>query len=237
MIQFVSYNKSHMVQSFCKMQVNLTDISWYLHECFYHLKCASIIYIFKIRSSSDFKSKWDFAAAGNIYGNILDTLQRAVSINTWTPCSRLFLSIQSAKLKGIFWKMDKIFKIKKKPRWQTLKIVKIQDGRYCSGLYKKGFAPIYLIVPLYVWMMFRCPLYIHNTNKACFVRLRGVHMPPYVWIPPYFNAPFVWCSLYVWMSHMFGCPHMLPCMFGQPNMIGCPCMLGCPLYAWTPPYV
>ena len=32
--------------------------------------------------------------------------------------------------------------------------------------------------------MFGCPLYIQNTKKACFVRLRGVHMLPYIWMLP-----------------------------------------------------
>ena len=32
--------------------------------------------------------------------------------------------------------------------------------------------------------MFGCTLNIHNTKKACFVRLRGIHMPPYIWITP-----------------------------------------------------
>ena len=37
MIEFVFYNKSCMVQLVCRMQVNLIDISWYLHhECFYY---------------------------------------------------------------------------------------------------------------------------------------------------------------------------------------------------------
>ena len=30
--------------------------------------------------------------------------------------------------------------------------------------------------PPYVWMIFGCLLYIYNTKKTCFVRLRGVHM-------------------------------------------------------------
>ena len=42
---------------------------------------------------------------------------------------------------------------------------------------------------LYVRVMFGCPLYIHNTKKACFVTLKGAHMP-----------------------HTFGCSHM----FGWP---------------------
>ena len=36
-------------------------------------------------------------------------------------------------------------------------MAEIQDDRYSSGLYKK---------------MFGCPLYIQNTKKDCFVRLR-----------------------------------------------------------------
>ena len=60
-----------------------------------------------------------------------------------------------------------------------------------------------------------CPLYIHKTKKACFVRLIGhlyapIHLDaPYVWIPPvYLDAP-----------SMFRCHHMF----------------GCHLYIWTPP--
>ena len=56
--------------------------------------------------------------------------------------------------------------------------------------------------PLCVWKVFRCPLYIQNTKKACFVRLRGcpyspLHLdtPLYVWIPPVCLA----VTLYVWM--------------------------------------
>ena len=61
-------------------------------------------------------------------------------------------------------------------------------------------------------------LYLHNTKKACFVRLMGcpdapihlgtpcldgplyVWMPPYVWIPPVcLDAPqYVWMPLNVW---------------------------------------
>ena len=38
--------------------------------------------------------------------------------------------------------------------------------------------------------MFGCPLYIHNTKKTCFVRIKGcpyapIHLDaPYVWLPP-----------------------------------------------------
>ena len=61
-----------------------------------------------------------------------------------------------------------------------------------------------------VWM----PLYIHNTKKACFVRLR-VSICPHIFggRPVCLDAPYVW---------------MHPCMFG------CPHMFGCPLYVWMP---
>ena len=55
--------------------------------------------------------------------------------------------------------------------------------------------------PLYVWMMFGCPLYIHNTKKACFVILSRC---PYV--PIHLDAPYVWIP-----PCMFECS---PCMFG-----------------------
>ena len=105
--------------------------------------------------------------------------------------------------------------------------------------------------PLYVLMMFGCPLYIHNTKRACFVRLRGVHMPQYIWMCPMcLDAP---C--------LFGCPPICldgpicldtstyvstpTCMFGQPqcldasHIFGCtsvcfdaPICLDAPVYAW-----
>ena len=50
----------------------------------------------------------------------------------------------------------------------------IQKGGYSLGLYKKCCAP----------HMFGCPLYIHKTKKACFVRLWGC---PYA--PIHLNAP------------------------------------------------
>ena len=52
---------------------------------------------------------------------------------------------------------------------------------------------------MYVWKMFGCLLYIYNTKKACFVRLRGC---PYA-------------------LHTFGCPHIFgcPCMFGHPPYV------------------
>ena len=52
----------------------------------------------------------------------------------------------------------------------------------------------YVWMPPYVWKIFGCPLYIHNTKKACFVTLRGVHMPhTYVWMAPcMFECHQVW---------------------------------------------
>ena len=47
--------------------------------------------------------------------------------------------------------------------------------------------------PLYVWIMFGCPRYIHNTKKACFVTLREC---PYA--PIHLDA-----------HCMFGCPSCL----------------------------
>ena len=67
--------------------------------------------------------------------------------------------------------------------------------------------PLYDCMPPYVWTLpyvymppyvFGYPPYIHNTKKACFVRLRGCLYPPYI------------CTL--------------PCMFGQPHMFKCPQM-------------
>ena len=87
--------------------------------------------------------------------------------------------------------------------------------------------PVYLDTPYvwtpltYVWMtlcmFWWCldVLYIHNTKKACFVRLRGVHMSPYIWMP-----------------HMFGCTY---CMFWCPHMFGHHPHFGCPFYVWMPP--
>ena len=103
--------------------------------------------------------------------------------------------------------------------------------------------PPYIWMPPYVWMppihtqhkesmlcqtkgvsicphTFGCPLYIHKTKKAYFVRVRGVCMPhafgclPYVWLPPYvwmppvcLDAPYVWIpAVCLDTPHMFGCP-------------------------------
>ena len=99
--------------------------------------------------------------------------------------------------------------------------------------------------PPYVWMMFECPLYIHNAKKECFVRLRGY---PYATI--HLDAPVCLdaticldASLYVWMlpyaSCMFGHPHMfgyplyvwMPPIFGHPSVIDAP-HVGHPLFVW-----
>ena len=70
--------------------------------------------------------------------------------------------------------------------------------------------PTYIWMPLYVLMIFGCPLCIHNTKKACFVRLRGVSIS----------------------SNTFRCPHM----FGWPQYVWTPPhMFGCPLYVWISP--
>ena len=73
--------------------------------------------------------------------------------------------------------------------------------------------------------MFGCPLCIHNTKKACFVRLRGctyathnLHVPIY-WIHPlYVLMPsYVWTPPYVWMS---------PVCFDAPICLDAPKCMG-----------
>ena len=114
-------------------------------------------------------------------------------------------------------------------------MVDIQDGRYSSGLYKKWC----------VSHMLGCPMYIHNTKKACFVRLRVAHMPPYIWMPPVcLDAPHVWMT-----PSMFGhapCLNALiyldtsiclmpPSMFGHPHFVWMPFVcLGAPICMDTP---
>ena len=100
--------------------------------------------------------------------------------------------------------------------------------------------PICLDASLYVWMMCGCLLYIYNTKKACFVRLRGcpyvpIHLyAPYIWM----HSLYIWMPPYVWMPHMFGWP---PVCLDALHMFGCPLyvlmppcldtpMFGCPLY-------
>ena len=101
--------------------------------------------------------------------------------------------------------------------------MEIQDGRYSYGLYKK---------------MSGCPLYIHNTKKACFVRLRGCPYAPIHSDSHMFDAPYVWMPLmFGWLPVSLDAPHMPPCMFGHPHTFWCPPMFRCPIYAWTSPYV
>ena len=65
--------------------------------------------------------------------------------------------------------------------------------------------------------MFGCPLYIHNTKKACFVRLRGC---PYA--PIHVDSP-------VHQQHKER-------MFCQTKGVSiCPHTFGCPQYVWMPP--
>ena len=97
-------------------------------------------------------------------------------------------------------------------------------------------------MPPYVWMMYGCPQYIHNTKKACSVRLRGC---PYA--PINLNAPVhkqhkasMLCQIkgVSICPHTFGCSHMLGCTcckFGCPHMFGHPICLDAHLYVWTPP--
>ena len=74
--------------------------------------------------------------------------------------------------------------------------------------------------------MFGCPLYIHNTKEACFVRLRGC---PYASIhldAPMFGHPYVWMPLmFQWLPVSLDVPNMSPCMFGHLHMCGCPLYL------------
>ena len=87
---------------------------------------------------------------------------------------------------------------------------------------------------LYVLMMFGCPLYIHNTKKACFVRLRGCpYAPIHLDAPICLDAPcmFGWPP-YVWTSpHMFGCPLYV---WISPICLDTPIGLDTLLYVWMP---
>ena len=151
--------------------------------------------------------------------------------------------------------------------------------------------PSYVWMPPYVWIacilrgvlmssihlytpicldtlhMFGWPLYIHNTNKACFVRLRGCpYTPIYLDAPRCLDTPhmcstagstfhshmfghplYVACPPCLDTTHMFGCPAACvdaPCMFGCPHMCGTAgntfqpaAMFRCPLYVLMSPYV
>ena len=114
-------------------------------------------------------------------------------------------------------------------------------------------ATICLNTLLYVWVMFGCPLYIHNTWKACYVTLRGCPYAPYIWMPHMCGYPHIFeCLPVCWDTpicfdapsvcldapmcldappvcldvHMFGCPHVW--MFGHSLYVWI--MFGCPQY-------
>ena len=71
--------------------------------------------------------------------------------------------------------------------------------------------------------MFGCPLYIHKTKKACFVRLRGYpYAPIHFDAPICLDAPCMFDAPYIWMPLMFG---WLPVSLDAPI---------CPLYVWNP---
>ena len=81
--------------------------------------------------------------------------------------------------------------------------------------------------------MFGCPLYIHNTKKGCFVRLRGCpYAPIHLGDPICLDAPYVQMPLmFGWILYIWTPPYVcIPaCMFGVPPLDA--------LYAWTPQYV
>ena len=63
-------------------------------------------------------------------------------------------------------------------------MAEIQDGRYSSGLYKKGFAPSYVLMPP-----------VHTQHKeSMFCQTKGVPI-----CPIHLDAPYVRTSPYVWM--------------------------------------
>ena len=77
---------------------------------------------------------------------------------------------------------------------------------------------------MYVWKMFGCMLYIYNTKKTCFVRLRGFPYAPYTFGWPHmFGSPlYLWTPTYIWtlsicsdIPHTFGCPSYI---WGHPNI-------------------
>ena len=114
------------------------------------------------------------------------------------------------------------------------------DTPYVWMLHMFGHLSTYFGCPLYVLIMFGCLLYIDNTKKVCFIRLRGCPYAPYIWSPLYVWTPPV-CSdglhMFGHPPHMFGCP----CMFGYPPYVwihyiclDAPCMFGYLPWAWTP---
>ena len=97
--------------------------------------------------------------------------------------------------------------------------------------------PQYICTPpcLDTLHMCGCPLYIHNTKKACFVRLRWC---PYT--PIHLDASICWdapcmfgCHPYVWTPPV--CLNAPKCLDAPPICLDAPCMFGCPLHVWMPP--
>ena len=96
-------------------------------------------------------------------------------------------------------------------------------------------APICLDT-LHVLMMFGCPLYIHNTKKACIVRQRGcpyapIHLDvPYVWMPPV-GLDDVWMPA-VHIQHIKECfVRKMGCSYASHTFVyliclDAPCMFG-----------
>ena len=79
-----------------------------------------------------------------------------------------------------------------------------------------------------------CPLYINNTKKACFVRLRGCPYAPYIWMAPYVWMPPVCLDAPCMFRchHMFGCPTVCldaaKCMVASKGMRDIQTYGGCP---------
>ena len=88
---------------------------------------------------------------------------------------------------------------------------------------------------------FGCPLYINNTKKACFVRLRGCPYAPYIWMPPVcMDAPcmFRYCHMF-WMLPpvCLNTPVCLDapiCLDGTPVCLDAHICLNTPICSWMP---
>ena len=98
---------------------------------------------------------------------------------------------------------------------------------------------------LYLWVMFGCPLYIHNTKKACYVTLRGYpYAPIHMDDPICVNAPYMlgcpnmsgWPPVYGGTSKHLDTPWgiaCIPCLVAFKHMFGMPnCMGACP-HVWV----
>ena len=54
----------------------------------------------------------------------------------------------------------------------------------------------------YVWMIFGCPLYIHNTKKTCFVRLRGCPYAPIHLGHPNMSSVQIYWGVQTYRGHL-----------------------------------